>query len=129
MGSIEIGAKNKNKNLHQNSRLLASITSLFFWRLPCPYVSNYFSLKLRVSFLFLHFQNTEKDKQPEKKKMAKRMEERKLERAPNENPAGNLNTVVYCLQREKEGPSKMLILVQLSDSCLYPPQHLAYCFA
>lgn len=23
----------------------------------------------------------------------------------------------------------MLILVQLSDSSLYPPQHLAYCFA
>lgn len=57
------------------------------------------------------------------------MEERKLKRTPNESPAGNLNTVFYCLQREKGGSSQMLILVQLSDSSLYPPQHLAYCFA
>lgn len=57
------------------------------------------------------------------------MEERKLKRTPNENPAGNLNTVLYCLQREKGGSCKMLIWGQLSDSSLYPPQHLAHCFA
>lgn len=57
------------------------------------------------------------------------MEERKLKKIPNENLAGNMNIEFYCLPREKRGYSKMLILVQLSDSSFYPPQHLEYCFA
>lgn len=56
------------------------------------------------------------------------MEERKLKRTPNENSAGNTHSVLL-FSEGKGRVFKMLILVQLSDSSLYPPQHLAYCFA
>lgn len=101
MESIEIGAK--NKNLHQNSRLLTSITSLFFWRLPCPYVSNDFSLKLRVYFFFLHFQNTEKNKQPEKKKNGQKNGRKKTGESTKWKPSRKLE---HCGLLSSEGKGR-----------------------
>lgn len=85
------------------------------------YVTIFLQIK---GFIFLHFSNTQTNNGGEVGEWSK---ERK--KIPNENSAGNLYTVFYCLQREKGGSSKMLILVQLCDSSLYPPQHLVYCFA
>ena len=38
--------------------------------------------------------------------MAPKMEDRKLKRTPNENPAGNLNTVLIVFRGKREGLPK-----------------------
>lgn len=114
----KIGA-NKNKDLQQNSKLFINITNFLK---KDYYVIMYVTIFLQIKgFILLHFSNTQTNNEGEWSKERKKI--------PNENPAGNLYTEFYCLQREKGGSSKMLILVQLCDSSLYPPQHLVYCFA
>lgn len=95
----------------------------FFLRLLCHYICNYFPSDQRLNFL--HFSNTQTYNAEEE--VGEWSKERK--KIPNENPAENLYTVFYCLQRERGGSSKSWYWCSFVTHPFIPHSHLVYCFA